>query len=231
MGYGWSAVAAVVVALAAVNVVNNRMLDSAYLLVHVLEIALLVGFAAVAGLAPGELGLGRGTWARGLRWAGLAVALVAVGYAIALAVPAFRPALLDDRARFAVDVAVVRGAIPVLVNTVILEELAFRGVLWGLLRRVGGTTVATLVSSALFGLWHVLPALGLPGRSPAAGEVFGVGPGATLSAVAFGIASTFVAGVVLCELRRRSGSLLAPLGLHWATNGLGYVVGAMAWHL
>jgi membrane protease YdiL (CAAX protease family) len=49
--------------------------------------------------------------------------------------------------------------------------------------------------------------------------------------VAFGIASTFVAGVVLCELRRRSGSLLAPLGLHWATNGLGYVVGAMAWHL
>ena len=31
------------------------------------------------------------------------------------------------------------------------------------------------------------------------------------------------AGVLFCELRRRSDSLLAPIGLHWATNALGYV--------
>lgn len=33
------------------------------------------------------------------------------------------------------------------------------------------------------------------------------------------------AGVLFCELRRRSGSLLAPMGLHWAVNALGYLAG------
>jgi uncharacterized protein len=37
---------------------------------------------------------------------------------------------------------------------------------------------------------------------------------------------TAAAGVLLCELRRRSGSLLAPAGLHWAVNGLGVLVSA-----
>jgi membrane protease YdiL (CAAX protease family) len=44
--------------------------------------------------------------------------------------------------------------------------------------------------------------------------------------VAVAIAATAVAGVVLCELRRRSGSLAAPMALHWAVNSLGY---AFAW--
>ena len=45
---------------------------------------------------------------------------------------------------------------------------------------------------------------------------------AVLGAVAF----TAVAGLLLCELRRRSGSLLAAAALHWATNGLGLLVTA-----
>jgi membrane protease YdiL (CAAX protease family) len=40
---------------------------------------------------------------------------------------------------------------------------------------------------------------------------------------------TGLAGVVFCELRRRSGSLLASAGLHWATNGLGVLVAAAVW--
>ncbi|MFG2748367.1 CPBP family glutamic-type intramembrane protease [Streptomyces xanthophaeus] len=36
---------------------------------------------------------------------------------------------------------------------------------------------------------------------------------------------TAAAGVQFCELRRRSGSLLAPMGLHWAVNAFGYLVG------
>jgi membrane protease YdiL (CAAX protease family) len=34
---------------------------------------------------------------------------------------------------------------------------------------------------------------------------------------------------VFCELRRRSGSLLAPAGLHWATNGLSVLASAAVW--
>jgi membrane protease YdiL (CAAX protease family) len=43
-----------------------------------------------------------------------------------------------------------------------------------------------------------------------------------LGAVAF----TALAGLLLCELRRRSGSLLAAAALHWATNGLGLLLAA-----
>jgi uncharacterized protein len=40
---------------------------------------------------------------------------------------------------------------------------------------------------------------------------------------------TALAGVLFCELRRRSGSLLASIGLHWATNGLGVLAAASIW--
>jgi membrane protease YdiL (CAAX protease family) len=44
-------------------------------------------------------------------------------------------------------------------------------------------------------------------------------------AVAATVLFTAAAGVLFCELRRRSGSLLAPMGLHWAVNAFGYVAG------
>ena len=51
-----------------------------------------------------------------------------------------------------------------------------------------------------------------------AGEV-----GSVLAAVVF----TSMAGVLLAELRRRSGSILAAAGLHWAVNAIGVLVAAV----
>lgn len=55
------------------------------------------------------------------------------------------------------------------------------------------------------------------------GDVAAVLAGAVGTVVAVTAATTgaALAGVVLCELRRRSGSLLAPFALHWALNALG----------
>ena len=39
------------------------------------------------------------------------------------------------------------------------------------------------------------------------------------------------AGVVFCWLRLRSGSLLAPIGLHWAVNGVGILASSVVWTL
>jgi membrane protease YdiL (CAAX protease family) len=47
--------------------------------------------------------------------------------------------------------------------------------------------------------------------------------------VAGAVLFTAAAGVLLCELRRRSGSLLASAGLHWATNGIGVLLAAVVW--
>jgi membrane protease YdiL (CAAX protease family) len=43
------------------------------------------------------------------------------------------------------------------------------------------------------------------------------------------VAFTTVAGVVFSGLRHASGSLVAPAGVHWATNGLGVLAAARVW--
>jgi membrane protease YdiL (CAAX protease family) len=112
---------------------------------------------------------------------------------------------------------------------VLLEEVAFRGVLWGLLRRARGTATATVVSSLLFGLWHALPSLGLASANQAISGTVGTGRSGELVTVLATIAFTGLAGVVFCELRRRSGSLLAPAGLHWSVNGFAVLASAAVW--
>ena len=87
---------------------------------------------------------------------------------------------------------------------------------------------ATLLSSGLFGLWHILPSLGGGvANATIAGAVGGDAAG-TLLRVAVTVVFTSAAGVVLCLLRLRSGSLLAPVLAHWAVNGLGIIVAALA---
>ena len=121
------------------------------------------------------------------------------------------------------DVA-VRLLVAIPLGTVLPEELAFRGVLWALLRRAGGLWTATLISSVLFGLWHVLPALsGGPANASLTGAL-GEGPVAATARVVGTVLFTAVAGVLLCALRAGSGSLLAPAALHWAANSSGAVL-------
>jgi membrane protease YdiL (CAAX protease family) len=54
------------------------------------------------------------------------------------------------------------------------------------------------------------------------------GETAAIGTVLVTIVATAAAGVILCEARRRSDSLLAPIGLHWAVNGLGVLAVALA---
>jgi len=216
----------VVAVLGVANYLNNVALRWAYPWISVLEFLVLLGLARAAGLTAADLGLARATWRRGLRWAAVAAVLVLVAYLVALALPAGREAFLDRRAQLDLGSALWAVFVGVPVGTVLLEEVAFRGVVWGMVARLRGPVWATGVSSVLFGLWHVLPSLGLGRSNQLVGSVYGSAEVlVTLSAVL----STALAGVVLAGLRWRSGSLLAPVGLHWATNGLAYAVGAALW--
>jgi len=81
---------------------------------------------------------------------------------------------------------------------------------------------ASTSPSLLFGLWHVAPSLrddGLrpPPRLARHRWAMPLWVGGTVLVTAAG-------GAVFSELRQLSGSLIAPMGLHWATNGLGSAV-------
>ena len=189
-----------------------------------------------AGLSWQQLGLGRDTLVPGLVWGGAAVALVVAGYAVGLAVPAWRGLFLDARHAVGPLRAARRAFVVVPLGVVVFEEVAFRGVLWGLVGVQHGTLWAAAVTSVLFGLWHVLPAVD-GARANAAGPDGATGsrgagrvaPGILTRQVVGTVAFTALAGVVFAVLRQQSGSLLAPFLLHWATNGLGILAAAWAW--
>ena len=187
---------------------------------------LLLVIGRLAGLSWQELGLGVGSVVPGLLWGGAAVAAVALVYAVGLAIPATRGLFLDERHRVGAGTVIHRAGLVVPLGTVVFEEVAFRGVLWGLLEVAHGALWATAVTAVLFGFWHVLPAVeGARANSPT-GQV---ARSDLLRQVAATVAFTALAGVVFGLLRDQSASLLAPGLLHWATNGLGVVAAALAW--
>ena len=200
------------------------------LVVGPLVAAALIVLGRRTGLTWEDIGLARRTWLRGLLWGLGAVALVAVVYAIAAVVPATRAAFLDSRYRLPTGISLLTAFVIIPFGTVLLEEVAFRGVILGLIRRHRGAVRGAGFSSALFGLWHVLPSLNMARANPAIASVVGPGVAGQVTTVLLTVAFTAGAGLLFCELRRRSGSLLSCAGLHWATNGLGVVVAMLLWH-
>jgi membrane protease YdiL (CAAX protease family) len=218
---------AVVAILVAVNLLNNLLVPRAYVLTCVAATGLLLSVARRDGLSWSEIGLDRASLRSGLRWSAALLAVVLLGVAVAAALPVTRPAFVDARAAGLSGTAVlVRTLVRIPLGTALLEEVAFRGVLYAMLARRHGVRAAVLGSSLLFGLWHVLPSLGLRDGNAAVGSLFGTGPEAAVAAAA--VAGTAAAGLVFCEVRRRSGGLLAPFALHWALNS---VTLAAAWVL
>jgi uncharacterized protein len=209
------------------NLANNLLAPGAYVLTCVVAAGLLLLVARRDGCGWSELGLGRASLRPGLRWSAALVAVVLAGMAVAVALPVTRPAFVDARAAGLSGAAVLwRALVRIPLGTALLEEVAFRGVLYALLARRYGLWPAGVASSLLFGLWHVLPSLGLRDANAVVGGLFGEGPLGAAAAVVAAVAGTAAAGVVFCELRRRSGSLLAPFALHSALNGASL---AVAW--
>ena len=104
------------------------------------------------------------------------------------------------------------------IRTVLLEELAFRGVLWGWLAKSRGERIATWGSSLAFGLWHVPPALVVLKSNDALASSSPWGAGLVIGGILVG---TTAAGTFLAGLRRRTKSLAAPALLRWTVNSAG----------
>ena len=179
--------------------------------------ALLVGvvfaIARWAGLGAPELGLARRHLGAGFRWGLGAAAVVVCGVAFVALLPVSQGFFEDDRFSDATAAEVAFDAlVRIPIGTALFEELVFRSVLLALLLRRLRPDIAVGASALMFGLWHVLPALGFADSNA------GVADGASLAVVPVTVAVTALAGGTLAWLRIRSGSVVAPIVVHAALN-------------
>jgi membrane protease YdiL (CAAX protease family) len=190
----------------------------------------LVLLMRASGLDWVDLGLGREHWRSGMGYALAAVAVVMSVIAIGVLLPMTRPMFMNNHYA-TISGALVASMIIIPLQTVIPEELAFRGVLHGTLNRAWGFRGVALAGSLLFGLWHVSTSLGLTSNNVGFSRLFGGGIVGMLAGVTMAVLATGAAGFVFSWLRRRSGSLIAPIALHWSLNGMGALAAALVWHL
>jgi membrane protease YdiL (CAAX protease family) len=170
--------------------------------------------AAASGLTATDLGLRRDRLAGGVRSGGPPALALTAGWLILAAVPATRPVLADQRIAGLTRRGVAYQAmVRIPAGTVLWEEAAFRGVLQASLRRVMPRPAAIVLTSAVFGLWHIRPTADALRINQVAGS-----RRAALGSVAAAVAATAAAGVLLSGLRERSGSLAAPVLLHLSAN-------------
>lgn len=189
----------------------------------ILAYLVLFGLIALSGLTRSNLGLSRTRVRSGLLL-GLRVSMViAAGLLVAFLVSP--ETFQDERYHQSIWLALAFALFVLPLETVLFEELVFRGVLWGYVRKVKNAQVATHVSSAVFGLWHIAPSLAINAATITVGGI-SIHRGLLIAGT---VAVTYGAGVLLCELRRRSDSLLAPILVHWTINGVATLLAALAW--
>ena len=194
-----------------------------------LLITALLLIAWGTGATAADLGLGRPDVRAGLAYGAGACGVVLLVLAVAAVIPATNGFLHDSRAHIGGGRLLFELGVSILLLTAIPEELAFRGVLLGSALKLWGPWRASLITSALFGLWHIAPTLGtMSDNHEFKGVAASIG-GETLLVLG-AIAVTTVAGLVFCWLRLRSKSLIAPIMAHAATNGLALTVAWFAVH-
>lgn len=219
----WHVVAVIVV----YNVVANLWLPLwMYVPANVATAGLLLWLAHRDGVSWRELGMSRAQDRDGVRVGSVVVAIVFAVVAAGVLIPWTRQFFNDERADAPVILMLYHVFVRIPLGTVVLEEVAFRGVLLGLLRRHVVTPWAVVWSSLLFGMWHVIPGYGAATANEEVklltnGSVVGM-----LVAITLAVVTTAFAGVVFCWIRLRADSLIASMMTHMATNSISY---AAAW--
>ncbi len=215
--HGWHIVG--IVALAGyANVVANEIIDSLwYIPFNLAILGVAIAIARHAGVTWVDMGMWRERFLRGIQLGLLVMAVIAVVVSVGVIIPATRELLYDDRVverstGFIMFDAFVR--IPI--ATAFYEEMLFRGVLFGMFARKWAPLWAALASSALFGLWHILPTLDTLDVNPA-GDLFDGVLGIAIAALG-AVAGTAIAGMGFLWLRLRANSTVAPMLAHIATN-------------
>lgn len=197
-----------------------------HFMVNVVCAAVVVLFGMIAGLSLSDTGLAPQQILQGIApTLAFAAALILLIF-IASYIPGVRkyfkaePVATKSKKEIAHTVAF---RIPL--STALLEETLFRGVMLGLLIDTHGEVGALIISSIMFGLWHIFPTVAQLEQN---GEL----ANSTQSKKRRGIAilgvvfATTLAGLFFGALRLWTGSLLTPWLIHWVINASGVIAAA-----
>ena len=181
---------AVLIVLVAASIATNRLPTRWYVPTCVVATGCLLVLARLDGLDAADLGLGPGTVLPGLIWAVVLVLAVALLYLGGATLPRTRN-LFADRRFMGTGGQQVAYYLSVRIpfGTVLLEEIAFRSVLFAMVTIRHGTWWAVAVTSVLFGLWHVLPAIPMHQSHDAVHGALGTGARGRIAVVATVVAT------------------------------------------
>ncbi len=202
------------------NIISNEVLDPGWHIpfhLGVLGIALVI--ARAAGTTWTAMGLRPDRAVRGLKVGGVVIGVIAIGIAIGVAIPQTRELFMDERI---VDASVISVLFQALVRvplaTALYEEVLFRGIVFGMLMHRLKPIYAGVLTSVLFGLWHILPTLQTIETNPA-GDAFTGIPGTTI-AILGSVMATGAAGLGFLLVRLYANSTWASVLMHIGTNSV-----------
>jgi uncharacterized protein len=183
--------------------------------------AALSALAAQSGAGKKEQGLELRHAPRGALYGFGTAAAIALTFSLGAYIKFMRPFFCDERiAEAPPRRAAYESLIRIPIGTALPEEVIFRGAVLGILLRYQHPFLAGAISSSLFGLWHIVPAMRTISTPSAAGATWRE---RRVPWVAATVGITSVAGFLLTLLRFSSSSIVAPWLAHSAANSTGYL--------
>ncbi len=208
------------------NVMSNRVLPNwAYV---PWNLAVVAGLVTIAHGRVSRHQLGWVEWRRGWQWGRVLAGLTVLGLVIGAFLPLTADAFRDGRVSGGWGSLLYHPLVRIPLGTVLLEEVAFRSVVPALVAVRWGVARAAAFSSVLFGLWHVLPALGLARSNATVESAFGRSADGRIVSVVAAVLGTVLVGLWFSWLRYRSRSVVSTMLAHLASNSGAYV---LAWSI
>lgn len=190
-------------------------------------VAILLGFAF--GINLEQMGLALDKILPGIFIAFMAALVIIISTAVIAIIPMLRKFFLgDDLAHASGKLITYEATIRVPFGTALLEEVLFRGVLLGLLLQHNSTVVAVLISSVIFGLWHILPTISMLESNKIIAKANSDLKHRRYGSVIGVVIITTTAGILFSWLRIISNSIIAPWLVHWSINSSGMLGVAIA---
>lgn len=197
-----------------------------YALTNILTAAGSLMYALLVGASWQDLGLDVHNLMRGmLVGVGISIPII-IGIVSVAAIPLFRNLFSDGPSKHKSSrMTVFELVLRIPFGTALSEEVIFRSVLLGLLLSTYSTFWAVVLSSMLFGVWHIIPTLNTLSNNDSFSELIDEQRHRRIGYLVLTILVTMAAGAGLSWLRIWTGSVITPWIVHTCINSVAVLSG------